>query len=1078
MKKRLRWVLLLSLIGILSSYAQEKTVTGVITDETGVPLPGVNILVKDTSIGTQSDFDGNYSIQVNLGQTLVFSYLGLQTVERPINASDDVIDIQMQEDTQALEEVIVTAQGIRKEKKALGYAVTTLKAEQVESRPEADIGRVLSGKISGVNVIGTGGLAGSGTNITIRGNVSITGNNQPLFVVNGVPFNTSTNSESNVTTGNGSGSASSRFLDLDPNNIANISVLKGLSATVLYGDAGRNGVILITTKTGSASETNKGFEISVSQNVFVNEISGLPDYQSTYGQGGDNSTNVGFVGNWGGRFDDNITVRHHYNQPRFALSFPEFQGVNVPYQDFKDNVKDFFRQGFGTTTSINASQATETVSYNVNFGHTDEDGYVPGNNITRTSFGLGGSVKLSNKFRINASFNYSTSDFKTPPVSASNGTGNFSLFTRTLFIPRNFDLNGLPYQDPINGASVYYRTDQENPRWLVDNAKESIDVNRFYNSISTIYDFSENVSLTYRLGYDSYTEKQQFHINKGGVSSLIAQQGFLKTTSGTNTIWDHSLILGINDIKFSEKFGFNATVGLNTNSETYDKFGVASTGQVVFNFIDHNNFTAQSNADPLGSSLDFIQKENTIGLYGQLGFDYSNYLYLTLAARNDWTSTIERANRSLFYPSASISIVPTSAIPDLQSEFLNFLKFRFGYGTSAGFPSPYNTRPILALGTAQFTNSSGRVINVNSSGGLSTGLDVFPNPDLKAELHREFEAGVEANFWKSRVNLEVSVYKRDSKDQILGKTLDPSTGFDRTTINAGKIDTKGIEVDLGISPFKGNEGFQWNSNFVFSASENKVIDLPGGDDVFIAGFSNLGNYAVEGQPLGVIKGSYAVRDAEGNYLIDPTTGNIIDSQAIGLDDEIIGDPNSDWRLTTNNVFSYKGLSLAAQVEYSHGGDFSSNTIPNLLRRGVTKDTDNREGAVIIPGFYADANTGVPLVDSSGNQIPNTIQQGANEVYFLNFLDPGDQGIYDASVVRLREVALSYSLPSKFLERTPLGSLSFTINGQNLWYWAPNVPKYTNFDPETISTGVGNGLGLDLQTAPTSRKYGFSIKATF
>ena len=1068
---------MLILLGISWVTAQEKTITGSVTDQDNTPLPGVNILVKGTIRGTQSDFDGNYTINASEGEILVFSYLGQGTVETTVTASN-TINVQMQEDASVLEEVVVTAQGIKREKKALGYAVTTLNSEEVESRPEADIGRVLSGKVSGVNVVGTGGLAGSGTNIIIRGSVSITGDNQPLFVVNGVPFNTSTNAESNVSTGNGSGSASSRFLDLDPNNISNVSILKGLSATVLYGDAGRNGVILITTKTGSSSEVNKGFEISINQNVFVNEISSLPDYNDVYGQGGDNSVNVGFVGNWGGRFDDNITVRHHYDQPQFALAFPEFQGLNVPYQNFKNNIKDFFRQGFGTTTSINASKSAEDVSYNINFGHTDEDGYVPGNNINRTSFGLGGSVKLSNNFRINGSFNYSTSGFTTPPVSASNGTGNFSVFTRTLFIPRNFDLAGLPYQDPITGGNIYYRTDQENPNWLVDNSQESIDVKRFYNSISTIYDFNENVSLTYRLGYDSYTEKQQFYINKGGVSALIAQQGFLKTTAATNTIWDHSLILSLNNIRFSEKFGLNGTVGLNTNAETYDKFGVASTGQVVYNFIDHNNFTSQSNADPLGSSLDFTQKENTIGLYGQLEFDYSNYLYLTLAARNDWSSTIEKENRSLFYPSASLSFIPTTVIPELQSDFLNFLKFRFGYGTSAGFPSPYNTRPILALGTAQFTDAGGRVINVNSSGGLSSGLDVFPNPDLKAELHREFELGMEANFWKNRVNLEVSVYKRDSKDQILGKILDPSTGYDRTTINAGKINSEGIEVDLGFSPFRGKEGFQWNSNLIFSASQNEVIDLPGGDDVFIAGFSNLGNYAVEGQPLGVIKGSYAIRDEQGNYLIDPTTGNIIDSQAIGLDDEIIGDPNPDWKMTSANTISFKGVSLSAQVEYTHGGDFSSNTIPNLLRRGVTKDTEDREGAIIIPGFYADPNTGVALSDAAGNKIPNTVQQGTNEIYFLNFLDPGDQGIFDGSVVRLREIALTYSLPAKFLEKTPLGSLSFSVNGQNLWFWAPNVPKYTNFDPETISTGVGNGSGLDLQTAPTSKKYGFSIKATF
>lgn len=1050
-------------------YAQKKTVSGRVTDDTG-PLPGVSVVIKGTTKGAETDFDGNYSIEVNLGDILQFSYVGMTTQEIVVGASN-VINVVLQADN-ILEEVVITAQGIKREKKALGYAVANVGSEQVESRPEADIGRVLSGKVSGVNVVGTGGLAGSGTNIVIRGNVSITGNNQPLFVVNGVPFNTSTNAESNVTTGNGSVSASSRFLDLDPNNITDISVLKGLSATVLYGDAGRNGVVLITTKTGSTSLIDKGFEVEVNQSVFINEIASLPDYQNIYGQGGDNSINVGFVGNWGGRFDSNTMVNHHYNVSRLADAFPEYQGVTVLYEPFKDNVKDFFRQGFGTTTSINASKNKEDVSYNINFGHTDEDGFVPGNNVRRTNFGIGGSVKLSNKLKINGSLNFVNSDFKTPPVAADNGTGNFSIFTRTLYIPRNLDLNGLPYQDPVTGASVYYRTDQENPLWLVDNSQESIIVNRFYNNISTSYDFSEHVSLTYRLGFDTYTEKQQFYINKGGVSSLLAQNGFLKTTSGTNTIWDHSLILGINNLKLANDLGLNSTIGFNINGETYEKFGVASTGQVVFGFIDHNNFTTQSNTDPLGSSLDFKQKENTLGLYGQLEFDYANYLYLTLAARNDWSSTIESANRSLFYPSASMAFIPTTAIEGLRSDFLNFLKLRFGYGTSAGFPGPYLTRATLPAATAVFTDIGGNVINTNSNSSL------FPNPDLKAELHREFEVGLETQLWKNRINLEVSVYKRDSKDQILRKFLDPSTGFDQTFINAGKINTEGIEVDLGFKPFKKDSKFQWNSNLIFTASQNEVVDLPGGDDVFISGFSNLGNYAIEGEPLGVIRGSYALKDEDGNYLINPTTGNIIDSDAIGLDDEIIGDPNPDWKLTSSNVFSYKGLSLSAQVEYTHGGDFSSNTITNLLRRGVTIDTEDREGTFVIPGFLADPNTGEPLLDGSGNKIPNTIQQGANEVYFLNYVDPSGQGIFDGSIVRLREISLSYNIPSKLLEKTPLGSLSFTLQGQNLWYWAPNVPKGTNFDPEVISTGVGNGLGLDFQTTPTSKKYGFSIKATF
>ncbi|MCF7567506.1 SusC/RagA family TonB-linked outer membrane protein [Sabulilitoribacter arenilitoris] len=1055
------------------SFAQEKTISGTVSDETGLPLPGTTVLVKGTSSGTSTDFDGNYSIDASTGDILVFSFVGYTSQEITVGSSN-TINVTMQEDAAVLEEVVVTAQGIRREKKALGYAVTTLDSEQVESRPEADIARVLSGKVAGVNVVGTGGLAGSGTNIIIRGPGSITQNNQPLFVVNGVPFSSSTNAESNVTTGNGSVSASSRFLDLDPNNIESMSVLKGLSATALYGEQGRNGVILITTKTGSTANIDKGFEITVNQSTFFSKISNLPDYQNTYGQGGDNSTNVGFVGTWGGRFDSNTMVRHHYNVGRLAASFPEFQGVNVLYQPFKDNVKDFFNTGIGYTTSLNASKSSENVSYNINFGRTREDGFVPGNSFDRLNFGLGGNIKLSNKFSVSGSFNYVNSGFKTPPVAANSGTGNFSIFERTMFIPRSFDLNGLPYQDPITGASVYYRTDQENPLWLVANSQESIDVDRFYNSVSTTFDISDIYSLTYRLGYDTYTEKQQFYMNKGGVASIQANQGFLKTTSGTNRIWDHSILFNINGEQITDNISLNGTIGLNSNSESFEKFGIFSQNQLVFGLIDHNNFVSQSNVDPFGSELDFMQKVNRLGIFGQLEFGYEDYLYLTVAGRNDWISTVESANRSLFYPSASISFIPTAAIDGLKSDGLNYLKFRFGFGSSAGFPGPYNTRGAFSLSTAALTTGGGVPINTISP---ST---VAPNPDLKPELHEELEAGIEARFWRNRISLEASVYKRNSEDQIVAVNLASSSGSRTSVQNLGELETKGIEIDLGISPFKGNDGkFQWDSNYSFTAFENEVITTDGnGNELFIAGFSNLGNYAIEGQPLGVIRGSYAVRDDNGNYMINPTTGNIIDSDAIGLDNAVIGDPNPDWKLTTINTFRYGNLSLSAQVEYTHGGDFSSNTIDNLLRRGVTKDTDQREGTLVVPGFLANPSTGEPLVDGNGNQIPNNIQLGANEIYFLNFLDPAGQAIYDGSVVRLREISLSYDLPNKLLEKTPFGSLSFTVLGNNLWYWAPNVPEHTNFDPEVISTGVGNGQGLEFQTAPTSKKFSFSIKATF
>ena len=1075
MKTKYVKVLTLLLVFLVQlTYAQNKMVSGTITDDSGLPLPGVNVIKKGSSSGTQSDFDGKYAVKVTPGDILHFSFVGFTNQEITIS-NQSIINIQMEQDTAELDEVVITSQGIKREKKAIGYAVSVVKSEQIENRPEADIARVLNGKVAGVSIVGTGGLAGSGTNFVIRGNSSINQNNQALFVVDGVPFNTASNTQGTDETGfiNGTGATSSRFLDIDPNNIASLNVLKGLSATVLYGEAGRNGVILITTKNGGTQLKEKKFEATLNQSVFFSKISGLPDYQNTYGQGGDNSVNPGFVGNWGDRFDRNLTVRHPYNQQDFATIFPQFQGVNIPYQPFENNVKDFFRTGLGKSTSLNLSKSSEKASINASVGHTNEDGFVPGNNIQRLNFGLGGTMKLDNKFLITGSMNFSRTNFRTPPVAAANGTNAVSIFRRTLFVPRNLDLNGLPYQNPIDGSSVYYRTDQEHPNWLIDNSRFSQGVNRFFNSFSTIYSINDNLSLTYRFGLDTYSENQEYYINKGGVSSLQAQLGYLRTTSATNSIWDHSAILRLKAVDITEKIGLGGQVGINLRRDNYKQTGLVSTDQVVFNFIDHSNFASQTNDDPLGADLDFKTEKNVIGLYGQLQFDYEKYIYLTLAARNDWGSTVEKENQTLFYPSVNMSFVPTSAFPSLQSETLNFLKFRFGYGTSAGYPDPYLTRQTLELETAQFTPPNESAINTNSSN------FIFPNADLRPELHREFELGLETNMWKNRITFDGSIYKRISKDQILNRDLDPSTGYTETFINAGEIENEGIEISLSIAPFKGNKGFQWNNQNIFTAYETTVIDLPDDiDQILYNGFSNIGNIAKEGEPLGAILGNFAIKDADGNFIINPNSGNIINSNTIGQDDKVIGDPNPDWKYTSINSFSYKGVNLSVQLEYTHGGDFYSTTIGNLLRRGVTKDTEQREGTFVIPGVLGDPATGIPLRDSSGNTIPNTIQQGANEIYFLNFVDPNDQQIFDASIFRIRELSLGYSVPQRFLENTPIGSISLSVFGQNVFFWAPNVPKYTNFDPETLSTGVGNGQGLDFQTTPNSRKFGFGMKLTF
>ncbi|WP_432411614.1 SusC/RagA family TonB-linked outer membrane protein [Rasiella sp. SM2506] len=1087
--------LLLALV-VQLTFAQEKTISGTVTDNSGLPLPGVNILVKGTTVGTQSDFDGNYSISASAGQTIVYSYVGFKTTQRPVSAASSSINIQMEEDAQALDEVVVTGYGIPREKKALGYAVSTLEAEAVENKPESDVVRSLNGKVAGVQVTGTGGATGSGTNFIIRSKSSINGDNQPLFIVDGVPFDGGTNQQSGFDGGNSV--TSSRFLDLDPNNIESISILKGLSAAVLYGQQGRNGVVLITTKNGSKKELNKKFEVTLSQSVYITQISNLPEYQNKYGQGSDNLPDPGFVGNWGGLLDTGILIDHPYAASYGGTEtdpgiFPQFMDLQIPYNAAEDNVKDFFKTGLGNTTSVNVSGAPNGDSrYNINFGYTTEDGYIPNNGLTRYNLGMGGSTKLSNKFSFNGTANFSNLRVNTPPIAANNAVGSLSIFARTLFIPRNLDLNNLPFQNPNDNSNVYYRSDQDNPNWLLNYAGTEQITNRFYGKLATSYEISDNILASYRFGLDTYTERQEFRVAKGSSTDPYDApnlNGFLRTTSGTNFIFDHNLNFSFNNIQLAEDFDLTAQLGFNARRDEYNQFGITSSDQIVFNFANHRNFTTQANIDPTtGANLDFESERNILGAYGEASFDYGNFVFLTLSGRNDWGSNVERENRSIFYPGASVSFIPTSLDGFGNSGALNFLKLRAGYGTSARFPGLYGTRATLTTNPNAFVRPSGDPTTINS---LPT---TSPNPNLKPELQKEFELGVEAEFFKRRLTLDATVYKRTIEDQIVNRPVNPSTGFSFINDNIAESEIKGVELGLDFIPLQ-TENFTWSVRNNFTAYENQVVDLGGLEAFPFAGFIGLGNYASEGEALGVIKGTYAARynpasinddnplgiSNEGLLLINPNDGKIIDSGTLDLTDQIltVGDPNPDWNATTIHTFSYKGLSLSAQFEYQHGGDIFSQTASQYYRRGVTKvNVDNREGSYVVPGILANPNTGEPLLDGSGNFIDNTIQISANDVFFINLVDPVGQGIYDASHFRVRDVSLAYSLNEKMLDRTPFGNVTFSLSGQNLYVKTFNIPDEFNFDPEALSTGVGNGQGLDFQTGPSNRRYSFSVKATF
>jgi len=1063
----------------------QRTVTGTVTDQDGESLIGASVFVRGTSVGTVTDVDGKFSLEVPAdGNTLVISYTGFETREEPMTASN-VYDIILASGI-ALDEIVVTGLGIRKEKKALGYGVSTIAAGDIQGRQEADVARILRGKATGVDITQTSGLAGSGTNVIIRGFSSITGDNQPLFVVDGIPFNTSTNTTQGF--GAGGASASSRFLDLDPNIIEEVSILKGLSATVLYGEAGRNGVVLVTTKNGSGgANANKGLEISVSQQFARSEIANLPDYQNTFGNG----FNAGFgwfFSNWGAAFNDlnpssygsdfkrvengQVIITHPYDQGQYNADFPEFVGADYVYQPY-NSVEEFFQPGFTSNTSVSVeSNLGNNSSISASYSYLSDEGFTPrlddqrgsgaSNFLNKHNFGLGAQTKLQNGLQIQGSFNFVDSERRAPITGTAFGGDGNGLFAALLFTPRSIDLNNLPYQSPIDGRNVYYRRGSaiQIPRWVLNNGGEFDDVQRFFSTTKMSYELAPWLTATYQLGVDQYAQKQQRQLNRGGAQ---VPDGQLQTFEIKNRITDQLANL-IYDFKLSDDLSLDGIVGFNARSEVRDFTGLFSSNQFVYGLFTHGNFIDHN-------SISATQRENTLGAYATATLGYKSFFYLNFQARNDWTSTLEKDNYSVFYPSISASFVPTDAFAGLQNNnFLNYLKIRAGYGTSAGYPNPYQTRNVLNSFTNVYVSPGGSVLNTNSVS------DQLGNPNLTAELITEVEGGVEARFLQNRFGVDLSLYNKTSDDLIIQLALDPATGYTGTTVNAASVRNKGIELGLNIVPFQGD--FRWditlnytkNISEVLSIAEGidqiQIINPPGFGGIFnrntIAGFNGgLGNYAIVGQPYGVIQGTEFRKDEAGNYIVDGQ-GNYVGENNITP----IGDPNPNFTANWINSFSYKGFSFGFQWQYIDGGDMFSSTVQALLARGNTVDTDvNRSLPLVLPGVKADGTT-------------NDIQTYIGDSFFRAYFFANEGGIFDATVIRLREVSLSYAIPSRFLENSPFGQIGITLSGENLWYNAPNFPAGINFDPEVSSTGVGNGRGFDFRTAPTARKYGLTLNASF
>ncbi|MCH6234471.1 SusC/RagA family TonB-linked outer membrane protein [Cognataquiflexum rubidum] len=1061
---------LICLFGIQGNvFAQQKLVKGTVLDAAGMPIPGANIVIKGTTKGAVSDLDGIFTIQLEPTENiLVISYIGYEKTEVNVSNQSE-ITVRLTESFQ-LSEVVITAAGIERNTNTLGYSVSSLDNEKISQRNEPDPVRALTGKIAGVNIQGAGGVAGGATNITIRGNSSLGNNNQPLFVVDGVPFDNSSFESAGTNQTQSSQSTSSRAFDIDPNNIESLTVLKGAAASALYGSRAANGAIIITTKTGSR-KGRKGMEITYNSSYSNERLSGIPDFQDKYGQGTNGDYRAGVFGSYGSPYSSRATIPHPLaltTNP--ASQFPQFYEANgitpveVPYRSYmKENVENFFRRGNLFENSIMVSGGGEKTSLIAGFTRTSNDGVVPGNSITRTSFNVGGNAKLDNGFFVRGTLNYVKTNQTSPPIG-----GSGSIMGNLLFMPTSFDLTGYPFENPVTGANVYYRA-LDNPYWSVKNSPATSEVDRTFGSFVLGKEITPWLTVQNTFGFNSFTDNRLSVLGKG---SSVYANGTINTDNIYREELDNVLLATINT-KINDDLKVRVILGNNINQRLTRRAAFSGDGIIVAGLNDIRNTTTITLGNIPNNQT--LIKQRFYAFFGDVTFDYKNYASLNFVGRNDVSSTLPAENRSYLYGGVNGSLVFTEALK-MNSSVLNFGTIRAGYTKVGNEASPYQTVNVFNA-NASFGGIDSPFSNATNSGiSTQTISNSFANSALKPEFITEFEVGTELRFFQNLFTLDLTYYAKESTSQIFVVNAAPSSGFLTRIINLGETSNKGIEIGLTANPFVSDRGFNWSINANFTRNRNKVENL--------GGFAQLtygGNVHIEGLPYGMIFGTRFARDDEGSILVNPQTAKPILATTSGP----IGDPNPDFFAGLNNTFSYRGITLDVLFDMKSGGDILSTTIGETYARGVLRDTEDRDSFRIGSGYLGNINTRTPLLDEDGNKIPNNTALNYNDYFFGSGFGPSgpsagyvqEAAIFDATVVRLREISLGYMFPRELLSKTPFGSAFISMSGRNLWYKAPNTPAAMRYDPE-VSTAGANNLGYDQLGVPPTKRYGVNLRFTF
>ncbi|MFY0252544.1 SusC/RagA family TonB-linked outer membrane protein [Chitinophaga sp. 30R24] len=1027
----------------LHAFAQTRTITGKVTDaKDGSLLPGVSVIIKGSLKGSLTNASGTYTLNVPSEATLVFTFIGYAPKEVKIG-DENTINVALGKDNKQLNEVIVTALCITRSQKSLGYEVSTLKGSEIVKARETNMVNALAGKIAGVRVNNQSGTLGGSAKIIIRGANSINGDNQPIFVVDGMPIYN--NATAGGTTGDGV-DYGNRAGDINSDDVEDISVLKGPAATALYGARAKNGAVIITTKRGKMSSP---VSVTVNSSVRFDNILRFPDLQNEYAQGSLGQYNTKSLNGWGPKMSDVTDVK-----------VKDFMGDDVTLQAYPDNVKDFFQTGVSYINNVAVSGGSDKSDYRLSLTSTNQTGAIPQSSLNKYVVSLNTGHQINKILSSRVAVSYSKTKVDGRPSQSSN---NPNILTGAIFsLPRNADINKLRnhFEDPITGEQIFLSSDKSvgnNPFWIMNYNRNSNDIDRITGNVVMDLKPLPWLTISDNAGGDIYTEKRLGIIRKGSTF-----------TGGSFTTADLFYRQINNDFMISaqktffQDLGVKLLAGHNVNDRLYRGTSVTAQNLTIDKLYSYDNAATKTPSNA-------FTQQRLVGVYGDLSLSYKDYLFLDVTGRNDWSSTLPVNNHSYFYPSVSSSFLFSEFTKEWS--WLTSGKVRASWASVGSDERPYQLDFAYTPATSifvQFFPSQPTVFPFGPISTAFTGPRTLPLANLKPQKINTFELGTDLSFLKNRIGLNFTYYNTVTKQQIVAITVPTSTGYFANNTNIGRVRNKGLEAALNLVPLK-SRNFTWSMNVNFAKNKQVVEELYPGLDLYnmSSGWSNLSVSAHKGETFGLY-GKGWQRDKDGNVIIDPKNGLRLAGDVTRL-----GDIYPDWTMGINNNFNYKGFSLSFLIDIRQGGVMYSGTVASLRGSGLAAETGaNRENRFIDKGVN---------VDGSGKSTPNATPVQSMQDFWSNYAAVGNTegNVFDASFAKLREVRLGYALPAKLLgNQKVIKGLELGLEARNVWLIKSHVP---HIDPELNFFGANSsvvGEGVEFNSVPSTRSWGINLRASF